>query len=218
MATLGNRMRIRVRLAMATLAFASSTSAASAADWWTPQAAPVDWSGFSFDVTIYRPTDSRVFVGVPIPGIAVGYFNSTGVQAVAAVSYLFQAPGSNFVFGPRLKVRGGIVEAMPQDFTIRDNVALTLGAEGGFAFGSWYLYGFGGGGAAWLSTYKPDLGNANSVVSAVEVGLGVRYRITDRWYAKVEGGHNILGDHRLGPFYFDPKAFHSIAAGFGLRY
>jgi hypothetical protein len=194
---------------------------AAAADLSTPHAPSTaleaDWSGFSFDVTIYAPLDSRVSYGL-WSSATRDLANSTGVQAVGTGSYLFQAPGSNFFFGPRLKIRGGVVETMPLDFTIRDNGAATLGAEGGFAFGSFYLYGFGGGGVAWLPTSQLDFGTANSVVSAIEFGLGVRYAINDRWYAKVEGSHDILGDHRLGAFYFDPKPFEAIAAGFGLRF
>jgi hypothetical protein len=193
----------------------------SAAADMTPHVASTDlandWSGFSFDVTIYSPLDSRVSYGL-WSAAADKFANSTGVQAVGTGSYLFQVLGSNFFFGPRLKIRGGVVETMPLDFTIRDNGAATLGVEGGFALGNLYLYGSVGGGAAWLPTSMLDLGTANSVVSAIEFGLGIRYAINDRWYAKVEGSHNILGDHRLGAFYFDPKPFEAIAAGFGLRF
>ena len=134
----------------------------------------------------------------------------------ATAAYLLQ--DGQFVFGPRAKLSGGLIEARPLDYIVRTNAILTLGGEAGVAMGRWYIYGFGAGGAAWLSAEKLGIGRTNNMVPAYEVGGGIRYKLPKHWYAKAEIVYVTLGDQRLAGKYFDPKPFLAFVSGFGIQF
>ena len=175
---------------------------------------PQNWSGLSLDLGVSRPINSHVLISNG--NTQVGEFNLTGVHIAVTAAYLFQE--GRFVIGPRVKASGGWIESMPHDYTIRTSAILTFGGEAGMAFGRWYGYGFGSGGAALLSAERIGFGRANNMVPAYELGAGVRYALPQRWYAKTEVSYITLGDHRLGNDYFNPKPYLSLTAGFGFQF
>ena len=178
------------------------------------RAGPVNWSGLSIDVGFFRPINAHVSINDGVNEI--GQFNLTGVHYALASSYLFQS--GHFVVGPRVKLQAGWIEAMPLDYTIRYNAALTLGGEAGYAFGKWYGYGFATGGAAWMAANRIDGTHSNNAVPAYDFGFGLRYALTPQWYAKSEVSYTTLGDHRLGIDYMNPKPFLGLTLSFGYRF
>jgi hypothetical protein len=172
------------------------------------------WRGLSVDLAVVHPINSHV--SITDGGTQVGQFNQTGIQLAVTTAYLFQE--GRFLIGPRLKVAAGWVETMPLDYTIRTNGSLTFGGEAGYAAGRWYAYGFGTGGAAWVSAERAGGPRTNEMVPAYEVGVGFRYALSQRWYGKAEVAYTALGDYRLRPDYLDPKPFLALSAGFGFQF
>ncbi len=180
-----------------------------------PAARQAEWTGLSIDIGLLRPLNSTVKIFDPSDTF-ISTSNLTGIHLTATGSYLFQQ--GRFVLGPRIKVSGGIIEAMPSDFTVRTNAMAALGGEGGLTIDGWYGYLFVGGGFAWTSASKIGIGTQDNFVSMWEAGAGLRVRLLGQWYGKAEISYVTLGDQRLGAYYFDPKPYIQLNAGFGYQF
>jgi hypothetical protein len=161
-----------------------------------------NWSGFSLEGVVWRPFIWTLKINDPT-GKLQSTDNLTGIQIGIRPAYRIQY--GSFVLGTYAKLIGGMIESMPQNSTERENVAGTFGGEGGFVVGGLYLYGFGGGGLAWESGSRPDLGTQDTLTSMIEAGIGLNVSLNQKWYTGAELTWGRVGDFRDGPVYFTPR-------------
>jgi hypothetical protein len=180
----------------------ATTASAGSFDPIQFQGQTANWSGFSLEGVVWRPFIWNLKISDPT-GQLQSQANLTGIQIGIRPAYRIQY--GSFVFGTYAKLIGGMIESMPKNSTERENMAGTFGGEAGFAFGSLYLYGFGGGGLAWESGSRPDLGTEDTLTSMIEVGIGLNINLIKNWYTGAELTYGRLGDFRDGPVYFNPE-------------
>ncbi len=161
-----------------------------------------NWSGFSLEGVVWRPFIWTMKINDPT-GQLQNQANLTGVQI--GIRPVYRAQYGSFVLGTYTKLIGGTIEAMPGNSTERENFAGTFGGEGGFVIGRLYLYAFGGGGLAWESGSRPDLGTEDTLTSMVEIGIGLNINLNQNWYTGADFTLGRVGDFRDGPVYFTPR-------------